>query len=70
MEITCPKCGEVITVGSGHPPRLDIPVTTLCDTLAMSKDVLTAAQILKCSWAYIYRELKKVGKKPRDYLSG
>jgi hypothetical protein len=68
MKITCPDCGKVTEVATGHPPRLNIPVTTLCDTLAHSKDVLTAANTLKCSKAYIYRELKAVGKKPKDYL--
>ena len=68
MKITCPDCGKSIEVVTGHPPRLDIPVTTLCDTLAHSQDVLSAAKSLKCSRAYIYRELKKIGKSPNDYL--
>ena len=68
MKITCPECGKRIEVVTGHPPRLDIPVTTLCDALKDSKDVQSAANTLKCSRAYIYRELKKVGKTPQDYL--
>ena len=68
MKITCNKCGKVIEVPTGHPPRLDIPVITLCDTLEHSKGVMAAANTLGCSRAYIYRELKKFGKTPKDYL--
>ena len=68
MKITCPDCGKNIEVVTGHRPRLDIPVTKVCDTLEHSKDVLSAANILKSSRAYIYRELKKIDRSPNDYL--
>lgn len=47
---------------------LNIPVTKVCDALASGRTVLAAANILGCSRAYIYRELKAAGKKPKDYL--
>ena len=69
MKIICPDCGKSIEVVTGHRPRLDITVTKLCDALEHSKDVLSAANTLKCSRAYIYQELKKIGKSPSDYLT-
>lgn len=68
MKITCEKCGEVLEIPTGHPPKLNISVTTLCDALTTSKTVLSAAKKAGCSRTYIYRELKAVGKKPKDLL--
>ena len=68
MKVVCSKCGETIEIPSGHPRRLDIPVITLCDAISKGGSVVAAANKLGCSRAYIYQELEKVGKRPKDYV--
>ena len=68
MKITCPKCNEIIEIPSGHPPKLNISVITLCDILRDTRNIIAIAHKLGCSRAFIYRELKAIGKKPKDYL--
>ena len=53
----------------GRKP-LNMPVTFICDTLRMVKDISQAAVMLKCSRAYIYKVLAEVGTNPKDVIAG
>ena len=70
MEITCPKCHEIIIVPVGGRPKLDMPVIKVCGALADSSSTQAAADLLGVSRGYIYKVLRNAGKKPRDYLKG
>ncbi len=70
MEITCPYCGGQVAVnGFGRRP-LNIGVTNVCDALQLHRAVLTAAEKLGCSRAYIYKVLKAAGLTPEDVIKG
>lgn len=70
MEIECSKCGETITIrGIGRKP-LNIAVINVYDTLKNYRSVVTAANKLGCSRAYIYKILKTEGLKPEDVIKG
>ncbi len=68
MKISCPKSNEIIDIPTGHPPEINIAVTTLCDTLVTRQSILVAGNKLGCCRAYIGRELKALATKPGDYL--
>jgi hypothetical protein len=71
MKVICPCCkAEFDYTPSGHPPKLELGVITLCNSLSMCKSITQAAKKLNCSRSYIYQELKKIGKNPKDYLRG
>ena len=68
MKVKCPNCGEILVVkGIGRKP-LNIPLKNVCESLRTRRSVLTAAQELGCSPAYIFGMLKTNGLKLKDVL--
>jgi len=59
MKITCPKCGEIITIGLLGRKPLNIPVIIVCDAIQAYHSVTMAAYKLGCSRGYIYKHLKR-----------
>lgn len=53
--------------GKGRP-LMAIPLKTIYDTLKLYRDIGSAAAELHCSRGYIYQELKKDGKTPREII--
>jgi len=49
---------------------LNLPVTSIYDALRSYKNIADAASELKCSRAYIYRELAKYGTNPKEVIEG
>lgn len=68
MIVQCPNCGQQVAVKGSGRPRLDIPVTAICDSLREHGSVLAAANELGCSRGYIYKVLKADGLKVKDVL--
>ena len=58
MEISCPKCGEIITISNLGRKKLNISVINIRDALDKHKNKTQAALFLGCSRAYIYKALK------------
>ena len=52
----------------GRKP-LGITVNNITDTLQNNKSIGAAADILGCSRGYIYQELKKQGKTPKEIIA-
>ena len=70
MLVQCPHCGGTVVVnGFGRRP-LNIAVIKVCDALRLHRSVLTAANELGCSRAYIYKVLKVEGLTPADVIKG
>ena len=70
MLIQCPHCGGMVTVnGLGRKP-LNIPLKNVCESLKAHRSVVSAANELGCSEAYIFRRLKANGLKLRDVING
>ena len=70
MLVQCPHCGGQVAVnGFGRRP-LNIVVTEVYDALRLHRSVLTAANELGCSRAYIYKVLKATGLTPADATKG
>jgi len=53
----------------GRKP-LNIPVINVCDALRSHSDIVSAAQELNCSKAYIYKRLGEYGTNPKDVIEG
>ena len=70
--ITCPKCGEQISVVIGSLGRkpLNIPVINVCDALQAYSSIAAAARELKCSRGYIHKEFERYGVTPADVING
>ena len=70
MLVQCPHCGgQVVVNGFGRRP-LNIVVTKVCDALRLHRSLVTAANELGCSRAYIYKVLKVEGLTPADVIKG
>lgn len=55
--IYCPKCGEKIKLNRKGRKKLNIPVTTIYNTIQAYKNITVVAASLGCSRTYIYRKL-------------
>ena len=70
MKVKCTHCGEMVTVnGIGRKP-LNIAVKNVYDELRLHRSVITAANELECSRAYIYKVLKADGLTVQDVIKG
>lgn len=68
MLVQCPHCGKSVMVnGIGRKP-LNIAVNNVYDALRLYRSVVTAANELRCSRAYIYKVLKADGMTPADVI--
>jgi len=65
MKIQCPHCGETVAVNG----LLNIPLKNVSDCLQAHRNVVTAANELDCSPAYIFGILKINGLKLKDVIS-
>ena len=70
--VTCPDCGKQVPIPKpgkllGRKP-LDIDVKNICNALRTYRDIALAAKSLRCSRAYIYRELDKHGMTPKEVI--
>ena len=70
VKISCPKCGEVISISISGRKKLNLPVKIIYDALWDSGKVGPAAEKIGCSRAYIYAELAKFGTTPKDVIEG
>jgi hypothetical protein len=68
MKIKCPNCGQSIVVNDIGRKPLNITVNNVCDALRLHRNVLGAANELKCSRAYIYKVLKADGLTVQDII--
>ena len=67
--INCPNCGHNIPIENRTGRKsLNIAVNNVYDALRLHRSVLTAAEKLGCSRAYIYMELAKHGTTPREVM--
>ncbi|MBI2859864.1 MAG: hypothetical protein HYX90_12415 [Chloroflexi bacterium] len=69
----CPHCGGELTqtrTGKLGRKPLSISVKNISDALSACRAVSAASQKLGCSRGYIYQELKKHGKTPKEVLQG
>ncbi len=70
MLVKCPHCGNSVVVnGLGRKP-LNIPLKNVCESLQAHRRVLTAANELGCSPAYVFGVLKANGLKLNDVVNG
>ena len=70
MLVQCPHCGKSVMVnGIGRKP-LNIAVNNVYDTLRLHRSVVTAANELGCSRAYIYKIVKADGLTVQDVIKG
>ena len=70
MIVQCPNCGKSVVVnGFGRKP-LNIPLKNVCDSLQAHRNVVTAANALGCSAAYIFGVLKANGIKLKEVING
>lgn len=69
MLVRCPTCGGTITVNGLGRKRLNIPLKNISDCLQAHRNVVTAANELGCSPAYIFGVLKVHGLKFKDVIS-
>ena len=70
MMIQCPNCGKPVVVSGFGRKRLNIPLKNVCECLRAHRNVVTAANELGCSQAYIFSVLKANGLKLKDVISG
>jgi hypothetical protein len=68
MKVRYPHCGQEVQVDGLGRPKLNIPLKNIYDALTKYASIRAAAQHLGCSPGYIYRELKKVGMRPKNIL--
>ena len=61
MIVTCPHCGEAVTVNGLGRKRLNIPLKNILESLRAHRNVAAAAIELGCSPAYIFGSLKTNG---------
>ena len=70
MIVTCPHCGEAVTVNGLGRKRLNIPLKNILESLQDHRNVVAAAIELGCSPAYIFGSLKTNGLKLKDVIDG
>ena len=70
MKVQCPHCGGTVAVNGLGRKRLNIPLKNVCECLQAHRNVVTAANELGCSQAYIFGVLKANGLKLDDVISG
>jgi len=70
MIVTCPHCGEAVTVNGLGRKRLNIPLKNILESLQDHRNVVAAAIELGCSLAYIFGSLKTNGLKLKDVIDG
>ena len=70
MIIPCPHCGKPVVVNGLGRKRLNIPLKNISDCLQAHRNVVTAANELGCSPAYIFGVLKVNGLKLKDVIKG
>ncbi len=68
MLVHCPHCGGTVVVNGLGRKAFNMPVTKVCDALRLHRSVLTAANELGCSRAYVYKVLKADGLTPADVI--
>jgi len=68
MKVKCTHCGGTVIVNGFVRRPLNIAVTKVCDALRLHGSVLTAANELGCSCAYIYKNLKAAGLTPTEVI--
>ena len=69
MRVQCPHCGKTVTVNDLGRKRLNIPLKNISDCLQAHRNVVTAANELGCSPAYIFGVIKANGLKLKDVIS-
>ena len=62
-------CGKPVVVNGLERKRLNIPLKHVCESLQAHRNVVTAANELGCSPAYIFGVLKVNGLKLKDVIS-
>ena len=70
MLVQCPHCGGTVVVNVLGRKRLNIPLKNISECLQAHRNVVTAADKLGCSPAYIFGVLKANGLKLKDVMSG
>ena len=70
MLVQCPHCGGTVAVNGLGRKAFNMPVTKVCDALRLHGSVVTAANELGCSRAYIYKVLKADGRTPAEVIKG
>ena len=70
MLVQCPHCGKSVAVNGLGRKSLNIAVNNVYDTLRLHRSVVTAANELGCSRAYIYKVLKARGLTLTDVIKG
>ena len=70
MIVRCQHCGKSVVVnGLGRKP-LSISLKNVCEALQAHCNVVTAAQEIGCSQAYIFKALKANRLKLKDVFKG
>jgi hypothetical protein len=70
MLVPCPHCGGQVAVNGLGRKRLNISLKNVYECLQAQRNVVTAANELGCSQAYIFGVLKANGLKLKDVISG
>ena len=70
MKITCPCCGNEISVSGLGRRRLNIPLKNIYECLSTTSSVSRAATELGCSESYIFAVLKAANLKLKRNASG
>ena len=70
MKVQCPNCGKSVTVNGLGRRRLNIPLKNVYESLQAHRNVVSAANELGCSQAYIFGILKTNGLKLKDVIKG
>ena len=70
MKVQCPHCGQSVVVNGLGRRRLNIPLKNVSECLLKHRSVVTAANELGCSPAYIFGILKANGLKLKDVING
>ena len=70
MKVQFPRCGKSVVVKGLGRKRLNIPLKIVCESLQAHRSVVTAANELGCSPAYIFGILKANGLKLKDVING
>ena len=69
MLVQCQHCGKSVVVNGLGRKRLNIPLKNISDCLQTHRNVVSAANELGCSPAYIFGVLKVNGLKLQDVIS-
>jgi AraC-like DNA-binding protein len=70
MIVQCPHCGGTAAINGLGRKAFNMPVTRVCDASQLNRSVITAANELGCSRAYIYKVLKAEGLTPAGIIKG